>query len=50
MSDKDFEFDSQGRMLADYNQRSEIKRVFAAGTCAATQYHFSGERVDLRID
>lgn len=41
-SESSFEFDSTGRIKADFNQRTEVKRVFAAGSCAATFYQTNG--------
>ncbi|CAD8050095.1 unnamed protein product [Paramecium sonneborni] len=42
VSDHQFEFDTAGRVKVDYFQRTDIKRIFAAGSCAHTYYYTNG--------
>lgn len=44
-SNPSFEFDRRGKVKVDFNQRTDLKRVFAAGSCAATYFNVNGNFV-----
>ena len=43
---ENLEFDNYGRVKTDYHQRSDHKRIFAAGDCSASIYFAHGQRVN----
>ena len=41
------EFDDHGKIKTDYNQRTDHKRIFAAGDCTSSLFFTDGSRVFL---